>query len=350
MERKMMVKRILAVAIASLCVVSYAQADVTLYGIAQKSIDYGNGPTGERKFSMQDIGSRVGFKGTDKLDNGSTLLWKLETGLDKGFGSREAWIGYENKDAGTLRFGKSKGAYDLLVETFDLFESNTTLANTLQDNTYRTRHESGIYYSTPANLGGFAANLNYVIDSGKFSGDKADVEDQKGYDATISYTHAKFAAYAGTARINNLARSGAQAAKEQKGAHLTSYIVGAKVFPMAGLQIGAAYQHAKQDQLGGGDFKRDSGIVMAQYEVGNWVPRVGYVYQGVGKMNGTGEKNLAKANHFQIGTDYNLSKSSLLYVEAAVIQNKDQNSFSTSISEGLASTPKVVSAGMILLF
>ncbi|AZN36036.1 porin [Iodobacter ciconiae] len=345
----MMVKKYLAVAIMGLCVVSYAQAEVTLYGIAQKSIDYGNSATGERKFSMQDIGSRVGFKGVDQLDNGSSLLWKLESGLST-FGSREAWIGYENKDAGTLRFGKSKGAYNLLVEGFDLFESNTTLANTIQDATYRSRHESAVYYATPANLGGFAANLNYVIDSGKFSGTAADVEDQKGYDASVSYTHSKFAVYAGTMSLKNVARSGFQELKEQKGSKVTSYIVGAKLFPIEGLQIGAAYQNTKQDLTTGGDYKRDSAILMAQYEVGKWVPRVGYVYQGEGKLSSAGGQNLAKAGHFQIGTDYNLSKSSLLYVEGAVIQNKDQNAFSTSISDGLATTPKVISTGMILLF
>ncbi|MFC7421495.1 porin [Iodobacter arcticus] len=337
-------KKILATAIASLCVVSYAQADVTLYGIAQKSIDYGNDAADNKKFSMQDIGSRVGFKGLDKLDNGSNLLWKLETGLDKGFGSREAWIGYENKDAGTLRFGKSKGAYDLLVETFDLFESNTTLANTFQDVTYNTRHDNAIYYTSP-NWGGFTANVNAVIDS------TAGISSsQKGYDATVNYTHSKFAIYAGTASLKNMARKsltgGAVVKSDSK---VTSYLLGAKVFPVEGLQIGALYQNTKQDAaFAGGEFKRDSAIIMAQYEVGKWVPRVGYVYQGEGKQGN--KKVLAKANHFQIGTDYNLSKSSLLYVEGAVIQNKDQNAFSTSISEGLASTPKVVSAGMILLF
>lgn len=339
----MTVKKILATAIASLCVIATAQADVTIYGIAQKSLDFGNTTGDVNKFSLQDIGSRVGFKGTDKLDDGSVLNWKLESGLST-FGSREAWIGYENKDLGTLRFGKSKGAYDLLVEGFDLFESNTTLANTFQDNTYRTRHENAAYYTTPSNWGGFSATVNAVIDS-----TSAVDSSQKGYDVTASYTHAKFAIYGGTNSLKNSARkevTGGLAVKSDS--KVTSYILGAKVFPVAGLQIGAAYQNTKQDLLAGGEFKRDSAIVMAQYETGKWVPRIGYVYQGEGKYS-DGAK-IARANHFQLGTDYNLSKSSLLYAEAALIQNKDQNSFSTSISEGLTATPKVFSAGMILLF
>ena len=339
----MTVKKILATAIASLCVIATAQADVTIYGIAQKSLDFGNTTGDVNKFSLQDIGSRVGFKGTDKLDDGSVLNWKIESGLST-FGSREAWIGYENKELGTLRFGKSKGAYNLLVEGFDLFESNTTLANTIQDNTYRTRHESAIYYSTPSNLGGFSATVNAVMDS-----TSAVDGNQKGYDVTASYTQEKFAIYGGTNSLQNSARkevTGGLAVKSESKA--TSYILGAKVFPVAGLQIGAAYQNTKQDLLAGGEFKRDSAVVMAQYETGKWVPRIGYVYQGEGKYS-DGAK-IARANHFQLGTDYNLSKTSLLYAEAALIQNKDQNSFSTSISDGLTATPKVFSAGMILLF
>jgi predicted porin len=341
----MTVKKILATAIASLCVIATAQADVTIYGIAQKSLDFGNTTGDVNKFSLQDIGSRVGFKGTDKLDNGSTLNWKLETGLNNGFGSREAWIGYENKDLGSLRFGKSKGAYDLLVEGFDLFESNTTLANTIQDGTYRTRHDSAIYYTTPSNLGGFSATVNAVIDSNASVGSS-----QKGYDVTASYTQEKFAIYGGTNSLKNSARKVKTGGMDvQSDSKMTSYILGAKVFPVAGLQIGAAYQNTKQDMLAAaGEFKRDSAIVMAQYETGKWVPRIGYVYQGEGKY-ADGAK-IARANHFQVGTDYNLSKSSLLYAEAALIQNKDQNKFSTSVSDELTATPKVFSAGMILLF
>jgi predicted porin len=342
----MTVKKILAIAVASLCVVSYAQADVTLYGIAQKSLDYGNtvSGTGEaNKFSLQDIGSRVGFKGTDKLDNGSNLLWKIESDVGGNFGTREAWIGVETKDAGTLRFGRSKGAYDLLVEAFDLFESNTTLASTFKDATYRTRHESAAYYTTPT-WGGFSASVNAVIDN------RADIAgSQKGYDATANYTHSKFAIYGGVNSLKNQARTSETGGISLKGdGKMTSYLLGAKVFPIEGLQIGALYQNTKQDMLAGGEFKRDSAIVMAQYEIGKWVPRVGYVYQGEGKVGGT--KVVAKANHFEIGTDYYLTKSSLLYVEGAVIQNKDQNTFSTSISDGLTKTPKVISAGMIILF
>ncbi|MBY0445246.1 MAG: porin [Burkholderiales bacterium] len=342
----MTVKKILAIAVASLCVVSYAQADVTLYGIAQKSIDYGNSVSGTgeaNKFSLEDIGSRVGFKGLDKLDNGSNLLWKIESGLST-FGSREAWIGIETKDLGTARFGKSKGAYDLLVETFDLFESNTTLANTFNDSTYNARHENAVHYTTPT-WGGFSASVNAVIDStSKLA------SSQKGYDATASYTHPKFAIYGGTNSLKNVAReSVAGGAVVKSDSKITSYLLGAKVFPVEGLQIGALYQNTKQDvAFAGGEFKRDSAIVMAQYEIGKWVPRVGYVYQGEGKQGGN--KVVAKANHFEIGTDYNLSKSSLLYVEGAVIQNKDENAFETSVSKGLTKTPKVISAGMILLF
>jgi predicted porin len=336
-------KKILATAIASLCVVSYAQADVTLYGIAQKSIDFGNTTGDVNKFSLEDIGSRVGFKGTDKLDNGSNLIWKLESGLST-FGSREAWIGVETKDLGTVRFGKSKSAYNLLVETFDLFESNTTLANTFNDATYSARHENAAFYTTPT-WGGFSATVNAVIDStGKLD------SSQKGYDFTANYTHSKFAIYGGTTSIRNLARKGVVGGVDVKSdSKVTSYLLGAKVFPVEGLQIGALYQNTKQDvAFAGGEFKRDSAMFMAQYEVGKWVPRIGYVYQGEGKQGG--KKVVAKAGQFEIGTDYNLTKSSLLYVEGAVIQNKDENTFSTSVSEGLTKTPKVISAGMIILF
>ncbi|GGP18791.1 porin [Silvimonas iriomotensis] len=340
-----------------------AAADVTLYGIAQGSIDYGNngGNVGNHAY-YQDIGTRVGFKGSDKLDNGSYLNWNVYQYMAAHggeWGSREAWIGLSDERLGSFRAGKSKSTYSQMMDDFDLFESNTTLVSTFNDSTYKSFPTSSVFYTSP-NLGGLVLKGDYQFKDG--------ANDQfHGYAASAKYSHEWFALYGIYQRFGNAGRDlsdltegGWYAPTAASGKSMSSWMLGAQVYPVKNLIVGGLYQHAKQDLANApafnpdaSDMKRDSMLLMAQYTVGPWTPRAGYVRQFAGKFN-TGA-DLKAADQFEIGTDYNLSKHTIAYVEAAYIRNRDQNGFQSSAgTDGWSATKsgdsKVISFGLIELF
>ncbi|WP_283149370.1 porin [Silvimonas soli] len=352
----------LAMTIALTCAAGTSLADVTIYGIAQASIDYGtSGNNSGNRLYYQDIGARLGFKGSDKLDNGSTLEWNLYqyTG-GYTWGSREAWIGISDKDWGSFRSGKSKSTYSQVMDDFDLFESNTTLVSTFKDGTYRSFPNSTLFYTSPK-WEGLVLKGEYQLRDG--SNDNA-----YGYTVSAKYAQEKFALYGAYQKFGNSGRDLSDVTNAgawynptgAEGKSMQSYLLGAQIYPVPGMIFGALYQHAQQDLAGAPasaptatQMKRDSVLLMAQDSIGKWTPRVGYVHQFAGKFdNGP---SLRTADQFEIGTDYNLSKHSLLYTEASYIKNRGQNGFQSSAADmgwtaSSAGDSKVLSVGLIALF
>ncbi|MBB5190081.1 putative porin [Silvimonas terrae] len=356
-----MKKRMIGAMLASLGTIATlpAHADATLYGIAQGSIDYGNngGSIGNHLY-YQDIGTRIGFKGADKLDNGSQAIWNIYQYMTT-WGSREAWIGLTDERYGTFRSGKAKSTYSQLMDDFDLFESNTTLVSTFKDGTYLSFPTNSVFYATP-NLGGLVIKGDYQFKDGER-------QQYHGYAVSAKYSQEMFALYGIYQRFGNAGRDLGDPIEGSwyspvaaGGKSMYSYMLGAQVYPVKNLILGGLYQHEQQDlasapafNAGATRMKRDSMLLMAQYSAGPWTPRAGYVRQFAGKFD-QGPK-LAAADQLEVGTDYNLTKHSLAYVEAAWIRNRDQNGFQSSAgTDGWSATKtgdsKVISFGLIELF
>jgi major outer membrane protein P.IB len=342
-----------------------AHADATLYGIAQGSIDYGNngGSIGSHAY-YQDIGTRVGFKGADNLDNGSKAIWNVYQYMATYggmWGSREAWIGLADDRYGTLRAGKAKSTYSQVMDDFDLFESNTTLANTFRDGTYTSFPNNSVFYASP-NIGGLVLKGDYGFKNGSN-------QQYHGYAASAKYSQELFALYGIYQGFGNAGRDLSNPSSSDSNWYgpvgagnksMYSYMLGAQVYPVKGLILGGLYQHEKQDIANAPVFnpaatsmQRDSMLLIAQYSTGPWTPRAGYVHQFTGKFDSGPQLNAA--DQFEIGTDYNLSKHTIAYVEAAYIHNRDQNGFQSSAgTDGWSATKtgdsKVISFGLIELF
>ena len=81
-------KKIIALAIASLSGAAFAQSNVTISGIADVGIEVGNSGYGSktRVQSGQSAGSRLIFKGSEKIDGNMEAFFNLEAGymLDNG--------------------------------------------------------------------------------------------------------------------------------------------------------------------------------------------------------------------------------------------------------------------------
>ncbi|MCX7204511.1 MAG: porin [Proteobacteria bacterium] len=108
-----MFKRALIVAAVAAACSAPAFADVSINGSAEMDLMFGtNRETGAGKSGgelYQETAIVINFDGSDKLDNGSTMKWRVASKVatpDRydGFGGREAWIGYAGT-WGELRAG-----------------------------------------------------------------------------------------------------------------------------------------------------------------------------------------------------------------------------------------------------
>ncbi|OOZ39101.1 porin [Solemya elarraichensis gill symbiont] len=92
-----MKKSIIAAAIVA---APAANAGVTIYGKVHVSVDYIDDGS-DNVWSVTSRASRIGFKGTEDLGNGMSLIWKAETGYD--FADGNAW----SKDSGGTPNGRN---------------------------------------------------------------------------------------------------------------------------------------------------------------------------------------------------------------------------------------------------
>jgi predicted porin len=89
-----------------------ALADVSLYGTLQSTLGRHAQSSMPGNNMLGDTGSRVGIKGMEYLSDGQKVIWQVESRvhLDGAhekdtFGSRETFVGLEDKDLGKLRIG-----------------------------------------------------------------------------------------------------------------------------------------------------------------------------------------------------------------------------------------------------
>ncbi|ATP33633.1 hypothetical protein CR207_15790 [Chromobacterium violaceum] len=73
-----MKKSLIALLVATLPAAAFA--DVTIYGKIKGGVEYvDNGVT--KQTNVDDLGSRIGFKGSEDLGNGLKTIWQVETGF-----------------------------------------------------------------------------------------------------------------------------------------------------------------------------------------------------------------------------------------------------------------------------
>ncbi|OOY97877.1 porin [Solemya velum gill symbiont] len=118
-----MKKAILAAAIATLVAAPAASANVTIYGQVHVAIEKYDGFQGVWGVIQDDVwvvksnASRIGFKGTEDLGNGLSVIWKAETTYDFADGSAwgyglNAYIGLAG-DWGTFLYGRHDSPYKM---------------------------------------------------------------------------------------------------------------------------------------------------------------------------------------------------------------------------------------------
>lgn len=163
-----MQKKLIALAVAGLASTgAFAQANVTVYGIADGSFDVvrvsntnGNTDLGNTT-RVSSNSSYVGFKGAEALGNGLTAVFQFESGVsfDSKGGlstSRDSFVGLSSANLGTVVLGNLTGPTRALGTTLDVnagaagIGANSALLGKLGNNL----------------IGGTDANTNYTPATG----------------------------------------------------------------------------------------------------------------------------------------------------------------------------------------
>ena len=199
-----MKKTLVAVAALVAATGSFAQSSVTLYGVADASLEVVKGTKSLTRVSSDNLAtSRLGFKGVEDLGGGLKANFVLEaavavdTGAAKSnFFDRAAWVGLSS-GYGDLRLGRQDSSIGALAgntailgaQAYDDFK----IAKTFSGDKYR-RIDNAITYVAPTFVPGLTTQVQY---STQVSGAEDTTGNGKGYSLSAQYAAGPFGASLG---------------------------------------------------------------------------------------------------------------------------------------------------------
>ncbi|MFC7420406.1 porin [Iodobacter arcticus] len=192
-----MFKRVLIATAVSAMFAAPAFADVTISGSAEMNLMYQTNQVGtdSKGKVAEEIAVIVNVDGTDKLDSGDTLKWRLAQKVatpDRydSFGQREAWIGYETK-FGEVRFGNQFSNQYLELDGF----ASSGQSNLWADfGSQQIQYANGVSYFSPK-FSGFSFAGQYDLGNGRNSA--------RAMELTANYTGYGFNVAAGVSEAKN---------------------------------------------------------------------------------------------------------------------------------------------------
>ena len=350
-----MKKSLIALLVATLPAAAFA--DVTIYGTLKAGVEYNdNGTT--KQTNIDDLGSRIGFKGTEDLGSGLKAIWQVETGFavdgnpsqyassngtnSQGgtFANRNSFLGLQS-NLGTLRFGNVSNFLDSDMGTVDVWQYNSNALGLGIFTRDGVRLKNSVRYDLPSVVSGLTAALQYGTKESK-GGETTDREtsvlglgyENSGFFGKYAYTHqSKAAAAANSFGLNDVAN---EKHRLEVGYNANN------------LYVGVAYQQEK----GGQDVTWISSLtnpgqlsqaaqatdkaqtkeyaLTAAYTFGAITPKFSYVKGNDIKVGG---QTLANSGYDQyvLGADYALSKRTTIGAQYGDLDfkgnNKDLKSF-----------------------
>ncbi|WP_408465844.1 porin [Paraburkholderia fungorum] len=312
----------------------HAQSSVTLYGIVEDGVDVVSNVQGSHLVQLASgvtAGSRWGVRGTEDLGGGLATIFRLESGFDLNSGrlgsglafSRNAYVGLQSQQAGTVTFGRQWDSIVDFVEPYTLngniggyyFAHPNDMDNT--DNGFPI--SNAIKYRSPT-IGGLTFGGLYAPGgiAGKFS-------DNTTYSAGATYVMGPVSAGVGYLRINDpgVSTQGYQNYPGFTNAVYGDFLAAARAQKVFG--VGVAYQVLTSVRVLA-DFTNtifqqgSSGhdATFQNYELSglfNPTPAItigaGYTYT-TGRDHATGAQ--PKYNQFNLTAEYALSKRTSVYV------------------------------------
>ncbi len=355
-----MKKKLIAVALTAGFTAPAAMADVTLYGFLQGGVESvkatGAAANGGNEYAsrtrVSDQNSRLGFKGTEDLGNGTKAIWQIESSLrnfEQGgvndvnqsatFGTRNTFVGLDNAELGTLRLGQYDSAYKVFTsKAADNLMGDTT-ADTHGSSSIAGRGEArlknSVHYTTP-NWNGFQAGVSYGVDEDRAAdaNDASRKTKRDRWSLGAAYTLGTLVIAAGYDRQADSAGYGGSTKTNGK---KTAYWQLASSYKFDfGTTIAASYEKGSYGNTAGSDLKQSGYTVAVSQDIGAAV--VGLSYNKLGNLSNAANPNDYAAKQWVLGARYNLSKSTSLYGYYTQIKNN------AAAKVNFANNPLVVKA------
>lgn len=333
--------------LAAASAASFAQSSVTLFGVADATIQYGRGSV-ENNTGMGSGGlqtSRIGFRGVEDLGGGLKAGFWLEAGynLNNGNGQNSNALAFKRRSTvslmgdswGEIRLGRDFTAlYNNVYDAFGdvgvggIIESQDLgLGYGLQ-----TRTDNAVSYFTPKTLGGFFGQVQYYR-NGRSQSPANNLDSVgNGYGIRVGYENGPLS-IAGAYGESDYDDATVGANVDTKNFN----IGGSYDFGVAKLLLTAGQD--KGEALGTSEKAR-------YYAVGTTVPvgagliRAGWTRLSVSDSN-------AKADKFALGYVHNLSKRTAVYTTVAYLKNKNGSDLALNGSEtGLGKSSKGLDIGL----
>lgn len=379
-----MQKKLIVVALAAAAFSTSALAEtsnVSIYGTADLSYDIINtgnttaGAAGVNKNAVSSNVSKLGFKGSEGLDDGLTAIWQIEQQINMdntggNFGTRNTFLGLKSDDMGTVLLGRHDTPYKLATRKLDVFAdtiadnrallggvsaaATTTVANAAATGksagaSFDGRQPDVIAYLSPA-LNGFTGAVAYVAGA-EATATAAQIKGSAWslagmYDAAPFYGSLGYEVHnLGTTATGTIAAPTALAALAGLKESATKLGFGYKI---DALDLGLVYERTSDNfgAAGANVLGHNAYYLSGKYSFGNDAVKLAY-----GKAGNLGAAVNTGANQLSLGYDHNLSKRTKLYAIYSRISNQSGVNYvfsqtTATSANGAGASPSVFSFGM----
>jgi len=345
-------KRILCGLVAVSAVASAsAQSNVTLYGIVDNGLQYETGLPKGHVFGAQSGGwaqSRFGLKGTEDIGGGTQAIFQLESRLNTQNGSLangsffegQATVGLRNDRWGQLKFG-NMGSAEISQYSGDVDPQQTKkyAIGTLVRGRIFSQAGNGIEYLSP-NIAGFTLQGQYdLTNSTKWnSGNPGSAPGQLGSSTGLGSAQGRSDGIKLSYQTGGLYwQATYDEVRDPNGQFSNVYLASRSILTGATYAFGPVvayigYQHLSAPNASNAGYfgtatptTLPSGTSLPTAVNHEWI---GAIWQTTPAFSITGAVYHANANHgngnatlYTLGTNYSLSKRTLLYTELGYVRN-----------------------------
>ncbi|MXR37605.1 porin [Craterilacuibacter sinensis] len=338
-------KKIIALAVALLP--AAAMADVTIYGAIKAGVESVKSGDDGAVTNVDDIGSRIGFKGSEDLGNGLKAIWQVESKLsidgtdsngNNTWATRDSFVGFAG-DFGKVRIGKLSTYGNLDLESLDTYEYGSKAAGFSTFYRNDTRFNNAVRYDSP-DLGGLTFAAAYGFDEAAGSANKWNIGGTYAFsnmfvgvdylqkDAKVGTDSKQFRIEGGVDANNLYAALSYQYTKSQGG-----------VASWAGDFADAAALAAIADK----DVKTNEAGLTVAYTVDRFVPKFSYAKGWDAKIDGDKASD-SGYDQWIVGVDYKFSKRTIAGLQYGQIK------FDAGSDAGVNGDEKAVSFNVVHKF